>query len=283
MSLLNAITLTEINKIFPNTELKREYLRLLSQEKPINTNNLRRIVDINNVIIDTWEYHISKRIIRDIFTRTDKYIKNRNAKNKIDELILDWNNLGLGDFEWPFSAMRFDQHVHILNRKDISEQEKDEILAGEVIKFRRIKEINALRNDYIEYLIFNNCEDIIPTLSNSKGVDFYINGEPFDQKVARSVSRPFIETYGEDYKEVAIQHPELVAEILYKYQDEERFGYEPRLLIVYIDSDLTNEDIENSLQNVNFNNPMEISFEYEHLDGRVMSYETYCYIILLHN
>jgi len=124
--------------------------------------------------------------------------------------------------------------------------------------------------------------NVIPTFANRRGVDFYINGEPFDQKVSRSVGRNFIAEYGEDYREIAISRPDLVAKCLYEYQDEARFGCEPRLLVVYLDSDLEIEDIEDSLAEVDFDNPININFEYRHSDGRTLIYETYCYIVLLH-
>lgn len=282
MSLLNSISLLEINKIFSNNQIKHRYLDALAMQKSIAIENLKTTVDVDNAIIDTWDYDISKSIIRKLFTETEKYIKNRDCKYKIAELMADWKNLNLGDFEWPFPAMRFDSYVHQLNRTEITEEEKDRILSDAVIKFRRIKDINAQRNDYIEYLIFKSSKNVIPTFKNSRGVDFYINGEPFDQKVSRSVGRAFMNLYGENYRQIAIDNPNLVAKCLYEYQDEERFGFEPRLLVVYLDSDLKIEDIENSLRAVDFDNPLELNFEYTHSDNIKRIYTTYCYIILLH-
>ena len=190
--------------------------------------------------------------------------------------------MNLGEFDWPFQPRMFDQYVHAINRRNLAEKDKDNLVATAAIKYRRIKDINARRNDYIEYLIFKNNENVIPTFANRRGVDFYINGEPFDQKVSRSVGQNFIARYGENYREIAIQKPELVAKCLYEYQDEERFGREPRLLIVYLDSDLTIENIDHSLANANFQRPINIAFDYRHSDGRTMHYKTYCYIVLLH-
>ena len=117
--------------------------------------------------------------------------------------------------------MSFDQHVHALNRnKSLSEDEKDSLLSKEVIVFRRIKHINSLRNDYIESLVFKN-DNVIPTLGNRKGIDFYINGEPYDQKVGKSVGKAFVDEYGDNYREMALNYPELVAKSLYENQDEE--------------------------------------------------------------
>ena len=87
---------------------------------------------------------------------------------------------------------------------------------------------------------------------------------------------------GENYREVAIENPDLVAISLYENQDEERFGYDPRLLIAYLDSDLTTEDVENSLAEIDFRNPLELEFKYRFSSGQVKVFETYCYVILLH-
>jgi hypothetical protein len=43
------------------------------------------------------------------------------------------------------------------------------------VKFRRLKEINTLRNDFLETLIFDKNQNIIPTLQHNRGVDFFIN------------------------------------------------------------------------------------------------------------
>ena len=282
MSLIEKITLVEIKKIFANTQLKQKYLELLSNHIAIDVDGLRNISNIDNAIINTWNYDISKKIIRKLFLNTEKYKNNRDSGNKIVALMDEWSTLGLGELDWPFQPKMFDQHVHGINRKNISENEKDTIVSIDAIKYRRIKDINAQRNDYIEHLIFQHNDNVIPTLGNSRGVDFYINGEPFDQKVSRSVGKNFIEKYGDNYRQIAIQRPDLVARCLYEYQDEARFGSEPRLLVVYLDSDLSLEDIEKSLGTVNFNKPTNIEFNFIHSDGREERYQTYCYIILLH-
>lgn len=281
MSLIEKITSVEIKNIFSNTQLKQKYLELLSDQVAIDVDGLRNISDIDNAIINTWNYDISKKIIRELFLSTEKYANNRSCGHKIVALMDEWSALGLGKFDWPFQPKMFDQHVHSINRRNISENDKDNIVSIDAIKYRRIKDINAQRNDYIEYLIFQH-NNVIPTFGNRRGVDFYINGEPFDQKVSRSVGRNFINKYGDDYRQIAIQRPDLVARGLYEYQDEERFGFEPRLFVVYLDSDLSLENIENSLCMVDLNIPTNIEFNFIHSNGREGRYQTYCYIILLH-
>lgn len=276
------ITDIEIRKIFDNHDRKLEYLENVFNALNINSPLLRTSRAIDDCIIDTWEYELSKSIIRDMFFHSEKFLHSCQCKDEIDYLINNWNQHNLGEIEWPFSAMTFDAHVARLNRLDCSEEEKDDILAFDTIKFRRIKQINTCRNDYIEGLIVFHNDNIIPTFRHSRGVDFYIDGMPFDQKVSRSVGRNFIEDY-DDYYQVALNHPELVAKSLYEHQDEERFDDQPRLYVVYLDSDVTSESIERCINESNFGAPINIEFEYTHSNNNVLSHRTECYIILLHN
>ena len=154
MSLFDGISSIEIKKIFTNTTNKRKYLELLSKYIPINLGTIRTNAAIDDTIIETWDYELSKRILRDMFFDADKCVENRQSKDRINALIFEWECLNLGELDWPFSPKMFDNHVHALNRSNYTEREKDDIIALDAIKYRRIKDINALRNDYIEYLIF---------------------------------------------------------------------------------------------------------------------------------
>lgn len=281
--LVNGINAAEIKKIFQNKENKLDYLRRLFERTNNPTPIERTVARIDSQIIDTWEYNISKSVIREMFMDTDKYAYISVCRELIDEAINEWEEKQLGDFEWPFSAMNFDQHVHHLNRNtELTEEEKDEIISREAVVFRRIKNINALRNDYIEFLIFQN-ENVIPTFGNNRGVDFYIDGMPYDQKVSKSVGKAFQNQYGDDFREIAINNPSLVAISMYENQDEERFGEEPRLLIIYLDSDVKSNQIEEQLRNINFNEPMQIDFEYRHSNNNVLQHHTECFVVLLHH
>lgn len=280
--LTEGITLLEIKKILATKVLKIEYLNRLSEAKNITINYGRSDASINQAIIDTWDYVYSKNIIREMYVESPKYRVGQHCREFITQAVENWNNHDLGDFVWPFSAMNFDKRVVAINRMPITEEEKDNLIAYEVIKFRRIKDINTMRNDYIEYLITANNENITPTLTHRSGVDFYIDGEPYDQKVSKSVGGDFISQYGDNYREIAINHPELVAKSLYEHQDGERFDAQPRLYIVYLDDDVSNDQIEYLLSNINFNEPYNIEFDYLH--ANVMEHHiTHCFVILLHN
>ena len=272
----------QIKKIFANKEEKLEYLEAIYNKMNIKDAIPKTNSSIDEAIIKTWRFNISNGIIRKMFKKTDKYKVGKFSADAIKEMMNEWDKLCLGKFNWPFQAMAFDQYIQSVNTsKNLNELEKDEKVKNDIVKFRRIKKINTARNDFIEYLIVDNNENVTPTLKHNRGIDFYINGFPFDQKVSRSVTKNFVNDYGDNWKEEAKKHPEIVAEYLYKYQDEARFGAESRLLIVYLDDDITEDEIYKCVINTNFKEPKHISFEYEFSNNIKETFNVDCYIVLL--
>jgi hypothetical protein len=233
--------------------------------------------------VDSWDYEISKKVIRDIFKETDKYKNGKEADNAMKLLIKEWESLKLGEIAWPFSQGAFDDFVQRINSEKESGFIKDEKVKAAAVKYRRIKEINTVRNDFIETLIFEKNENILPTLNHRRGVDFFINGISFDQKVAKSPTNEFKRHFKDNWRDIAIKNPELVAEYLYKYQDEGRFGADPRLLVVYIDEDVSIDRIRKIIDETDLDNPIEINFTYKHKIQGEKSYKVPCFVILLHN
>ena len=263
--------------------LKEEYLRRLFKETDSSEILEKTKAKIDEQIIRTWDYVISKDVLRKMFFESEKSKNNKEKKEKIDIAISEWKKMGFGELKWPFAAGDIDNQVHRLNRRDdISGEEKDIILSDAIIRFRRVKEINQLKNDYIEYLVIKNNDNVIPTFGNKRGTDFYIDGVPFDQKVSKSVGGDFKEKYGDDYRSVAINHPELLAQSLYEHQDPDRFGAEPRFLVVYLDTDMDSDEIEGLLKGIDFSVPMSFDFEYGEKNGVKSVFHTSCYLILLH-
>jgi len=285
-------------KIIGNQEKAMEYLLCLNNIKPIPSLKFKTITRGKNVgkkvldlktkeiwksIVDSWDYEISKKIIRNIFKKTDKYKSGKEADNAMDVLIKEWQSLKLGNIAWPFSQGAFDEFVQRVNSEKENGFIKDEKVKVAAVKYRRIKEINTVRNDFIETLIFEKNNNILPTLNHRRGVDFFINGVSFDQKVAKSPTNEFKKNYKDEWREIAIKKPELVAEYLYKFQDEGRFGADPRLLVVYIDEDVLISKIREIINKTDLNNPVEINFSYKHKNLGEKNYKVPCFVILLHN
>ena len=232
-------------------------------------------------IAEHWDYEIGKQIIRTLFRTTNKYKSGVKAYKTMNVLFEEWNRLNFGEIKWSVSQGEFDRFVQGVNAKKSSRTSKDKEVKLAAVKYRRIKEINTVRHDFIENLIFEKNENIIPTLSHRKLVDFFINGVSFDQKVAKSPTDEFIEDVGENWKTYAINHPETVAEYLYKHQNKERFGADSRLLVVYLDQDVSFERIVEIIQETNLEMPLNVTFTHKSDPNKV--YQVNCFVILLYN
>lgn len=284
-------------KIIGSQDKATEYLLRLNNIKPIKNlkfktitrgqNAGKKVLDMKTTelwkaVVDSWDYEESKKTIREIFRKTPKYVNGKEADNAMVVLINEWESLQLGNIAWPFSQGAFDEFVQRVNSEKETGFFKDEKVKIAAVKYRRIKEINTVRNDFIETLIFEKNNNILPTLNHRRGVDFFINGISFDQKVAKSPTIEFKKHFKDDWRKIAIQKPELVAEYLYKHQDEGRFGADPRLLVVYIDEDVSINKIREIITKADLNNPVEINFAYRHKVQGVKNYKVPCFVILLH-
>lgn len=220
-----------VKKIFSNKTNAIAFLELYNYDK--KSLNKQSSNELFSEIVRIWDYNDAKDKIRNIFKTLSKYQNGLKGEENIAILLKEWHALGLGVLNWPFSQGQFDNFVQALNAENNTRSEKDEKVKLAAVKYRRIKELNTERNDFLETLVFLKNDNIIPTLSHRKGVDFFIDGVSYDQKVSRSPTNEFKKDFGEHWKTTAIEHPEKVAEYLYTYQDEGRFGAEPRLFIVY--------------------------------------------------
>lgn len=276
-------------KIFANAENKTKYIKLLE----IKTNTCFWIKKttkpniLDEIIVKTRNYDISKDIIRELFLQNPKYKRWKEADDVMKILINERRKLNLWNIERPFSQWDFDNFVQRINQLSENWEVKDEKVKLAAVKFRRLKEINTLRNDFLETLIFEKNKNIIPTLNHRRWVDFFIDWISFDQKVSRSVTNEFKKDEWENRRESAINNPDKVAQYLYKYQDEWRFWADERLLIVYLDENISIEKIKEIIENTNLITPMEINFSYTHNRKKPTetekNYKVKCFCILLYS
>ena len=77
--LTEEITLSEIRKIFDNRERKAEYIRRIYNTLGINEAPPR---NLDNAIIETWNYDISKAILREMFFVQKSFLIVAIAKKK---------------------------------------------------------------------------------------------------------------------------------------------------------------------------------------------------------
>lgn len=295
MNVLKGIELNIAKKIFSSSNNAEDYLVELNNIKNINLrfrqitrgkNQGKKVLnmsneDIWNKVIFSWNYNDSLKVIRNLFKKSKKYNNGKIAKKRYKELIGEWNNLNLGLIKWPCSQGAFDEFVQRVNNSNATD--KDSIVKKASVQYRRMKELNTVRNDFLEIEIFDKNNNILPTLNHSRGTDYFINGESFDQKVAKSPTKEFMKYYGDNWKEEAVKHPDKVAEYLYKYQDEGRFGADSRILIVYLDEDVDLEKIEETINKINLNQPLNVNFTYNHARIGEKNYSVKCFVIVLSN
>ena len=276
-------------KLFANSSNKITYI--LELEKILNTKfwikKTTKPSILDEIIVKNWDYNLSKDIIRKLFLDNPKYQRWKEADNVMSILISEWKRLNLWDLEWPFSQWDFDNFVQRVNQLSDSWEIKDDKVKFAAVKFRRLKEINTLRNDFLETLIFESNDNIIPTLNHRRWVDFFVDWLSFDQKVSRSVTNEFKKNHWEDWKQEAINNPSKVAEYLYKYQDEWRFWADERLLIVYLDENVSVNKIKQIIEETNLDTPLEINFSYTHSKWKpnetIKNYKVNCFCILLYS
>jgi hypothetical protein len=297
MDITENITVEIAKKILANERRATQFLLKLNEETGVElplrkiTKGINKGVQVLNLktvekwakIVATWDYEIAIRIIRNLFKTTQKYNNGLISNHTMRVYLAEWDELNLGNFAWPFSQGDFDGFVQQINAENTTAEKRDLKVKDASVKYRRVKEINTLRNDYIETLVFDKNENILPTLNHRRSVDFFINGISFDQKVAKSPTNQFKAKYGDDWKNKAIQHPEIVAEYLYKLQDEGRFGADSRLLVVYLDEDVSIERINEIVTATDLTHPIKVKFTFKHKTGGNIDYVVECFVILLHN
>ena len=281
-------TITEelAKKILSSQKVALEYLAELGKAKSDSriVGVLKSKKDIWGAVVATWDYAVSTKIIREMFKAGPKYARAQSAPARLAALQKDWEASGLGPITWPCSQGKFDDLAQNINSQpSLTDPNKDEQIAEAAIRYRRIKEMNTLRHDYIEASIIDRNPQVLPTLSHERDADFFVDGIVYDQKVSKSPTKQFKEDHAPDWKLVAQKRPELVAEYLYTHQDEVRFGYDPRLLVVCLDENVSPQRIKDIIDRTPLTKPLHIRFTYKHKMGGPKIYETDCFVILLGN
>jgi len=265
-SIKDSISKTEIDAIFrktkgglSNNELKKEFItrcsNILGWNIPLKSNgkNIGKWdlpqSKYNDFIIENWDYTSVLPVVRqmsidlEIIKPIEYLEKNiQDAKNFFATEAKDlsvYTGIEIGDYASikPYHAMNYDQEVV---RKFVYASEYDMSKISYLNGLRMIndfiftyhKEIAHLNNTLAEAIVFYQNENIIPTLGNANGVDYFIDGIPFDQKTSSSVGNNFIKDHGDDWESIAKQSPELVGKSLYEYQGAARFSTQPRVYIV---------------------------------------------------
>jgi len=293
MNIKEVLTKEDLKNILGSKNTKVEFLEQMKYhwKVPMKINrkkqmviDLKKVGDIDQYIIDRWDYVICREVLRDMFRLTEKYNRGRTAKDVFNHFKTKYREAGFTNYKWPFISGQFDDYiVKVIVYPSVANSEVfDSQLSKidrDVEKFSYLKIFNTLRNDYIEYLMFLADDDIIPTFSHRGGIDFYIHGLGFDQKVSRSVTNQFIDKHGENWREVALHNPFEVAEFLMVLGDEARFTNVPRLFVIDVDGSYELEGIEDKVQVIDFDSPTEVKYTYQHKSTGAKEYT--CPVICL--
>lgn len=239
--------------------------------------------EIWSKISENWDFEAGQKIMRKLFKTTEKYKLGKKAYATMNRLFEEWSRLNFGEIKWSVSQGEFDRFVQMVNAKKMPRTDKDKQVKLEAVKYRRIKEIKTVRHDFIENLIFEKKENVLPTLIHNAKFDYFINGIPFDQKVANSPTKEFKADFGENWRSYALEHPEKVAEYLYEHQNKSRFGDENRLLVVYLDENVSFERIEEIIQETELEKPLEIKFKFAQKNAPATEHHASCFVVLLYN
>ena len=159
-----------VKKIFGNVTNAKLFLEKIG----VSVARTAKAGEVWAKVVQSWDYDTHKPIVRDLFRETPKYKNGKSANDAMQVLLAEWQALQLGAVEWPFTQSGFDAFVQRINSESETGAIKDEKVKAAAVKYRRIKEINTVRNDFIETLIFEKNENIVPTLGHSRGLDFII-------------------------------------------------------------------------------------------------------------
>lgn len=272
----SGVSINQLKKICGNRKNVETILSLLG----IGFDKKSKTDEIYSLLKKNWNYPKILPIVRNIFKLTEKYKNGRNALSKIEEIRNKWDELKLGDFKWPCSQGQWEAYAQMINTSKESLDEKISKQTKGSVQYFLMKSYNTNRNDYIEFLMFELNENILPTLSHSKGLDFFIDGEEYDQKVAKSPTDKFKKDYGTNWLDSAKNNPDIVGRYLYENQDEERFDSKKRLYVVSLTDEIDYEKLKNTIEQLDLTEPHKISFTYKHKNGGIKQYETSCFVIL---
>ncbi len=173
--------------------------------------------------------NIDKKI--DDFMKQQYNLKIQERKNLISDEDLKKELHKVKDFSWGVIQGQLDQkiqteYVRKIVRYDELVNNVKSKLHNEITSYAICTWYNHWTTVLIEEHISQHPR-VVPTLKNIKGIDIFVDGQPFDLKT----------TYlPKDYDvEDAIKNPKNLAKWMYENQGAQRFGADNRLFVVLLD------------------------------------------------
>ena len=200
----------------------REFAEILNQSSQGNgTEIIKRLValrDIDNALDDFIKKHYNKRI------------KERKELISDEDLIKELHKVD--DFSWGIVQGQLDQKIQAEYVRRIFRY--DDLISG--VKARLHDNVTSYvictwYNHWTTVLIEEHISQhskVTPTLKNIKGIDIFVDNQPFDLKTTY-LPRDY------DIKD-AVKNPKNLAIWMYENQGAQRFGSDNRLFIVLLDT-----------------------------------------------
>ena len=279
--LMNNLTKNDIKKILGNKDNAIDYLVCNKTGKTYKELKEFKSEEIYDLVFENLDYDTLHMYVR-LQTIKTKY-SNDNFLiycNQYDESRKKINEEYNSNKEWAFNPSSYeDEQIKTIRKYDTLE----ESLKNHLIKCEKnliIKSYNNSRAFLFEYFLVRNNNKILPTLSNSKGVDIYLD-KKWDLKNTGGVTKQFKDNYGDNWKNEALNNPKIVAKYLYENQGEERFDFNDRIFIIDLsDSIKSISEIEQICKDLNFNEVYKIDFNKE-INGIKNNYSAKAMVVFL--
>jgi len=206
----------------PLKKLKK-FASIIGQDKSGNASKIiMNLIDISD---------IDKKI--DDFIKQQYNLKIQQRRNLISDENLIKELYKVKEFSWGVIQGQLDQkiqteYVRKIVRYDELVNSVKSTLHNEITSYVICTWYNHWTTVLIEDYVSQHPK-VVPTLKNIKGIDIFVDGQPFDLKT----------TYlPKDYDvEDAINNPKNLAKWMYENQGVQRFGADNRLFVVLLDKD----------------------------------------------
>lgn len=201
----------------------REFAGSLQQSDSGNgTEIIKRLINIQN-IDNALDNFIKKQY--------NERIKERRELISDDDLIKELHKVK--DFSWGVVQGQLDQKIQAEYVRRIFRY--DDLISG--VKARLHDDVTSYvictwYNHWTTVLIEEHISKhlkVVPTLKNIKGIDIFVDNQPFDLKTTY-LPRDY------DAKD-AIKNPKNLAVWMYENQGAQRFGADNRLFVVLLDAE----------------------------------------------
>lgn len=237
-----------------------------------------------------WNYSLACEIAIELFKmkKDDVYINKKYATmiEAKDEYLKMLSKIEKGThLDWSFAQGQFDRFAQrIMRDKKLTRSEKEIKIQEGVLNYLDMIEFNTARNDFIEYAMIENVKGLMPTLDHVLGVDYFIDGIPYDQKVSRSLGREFIKKFTSVKEAIkyAKENPAELANSLFENADSGRFQIDSnhnKLYFVFTNPLRLPSNIEYNILKNNFK-PMDLTTQY-YLKGYINDYNYKSILILI--